>query len=331
MPFAGDTPSVKIATMTLGDAKNDCFLVCPGSGATKHGNLWFSRDLAERGYYVIMFDPRDIGESQKFVEGAPADPMAEFMKCDPGHATLQKAAGEEGKDETPIQYMCYNMEDMLADMAKILDDHGVERCFVMGHSGGGGFAQYFAAHYPHRVRGAVVSGCGFDMDSAHMREANESPAGKKLAEHMAKFPPPAAGSCTREEYIEQIALNMSGILLNSGEFGKPCELYREIAALDWDTGCVGDPMGGLRQGLAWVEFMNTGGPARAQELAAKSETPCLVIHGEQDPTMPFSQGKRVAAGWKNGQFVDHPYGHNYGPPETQAMILDKIEEFCKKN
>lgn len=52
----------------------------------------------------------------------------------------------------------YHPDGMMRDLVRVLDEFGVERADVLGHSYGGMVAQRFALTHPSRVRSLIVSG-----------------------------------------------------------------------------------------------------------------------------------------------------------------------------
>jgi pimeloyl-ACP methyl ester carboxylesterase len=47
--------------------------------------------------------------------------------------------------------------EVVQGLARVLDEHEIARCFLLGHSLGGVFAQAFAAAHPERVRGLIFA------------------------------------------------------------------------------------------------------------------------------------------------------------------------------
>ena len=91
--------------------------------------------LAGRGFRVIRFDNRDVGQSTIFE--------------DAGHPRIDEmleAMGRGEKVEAP-----YLLSDLVADAVGLLDALGVEKTHVVGLSMGGMIAQLMAAGHPDRV------------------------------------------------------------------------------------------------------------------------------------------------------------------------------------
>jgi pimeloyl-ACP methyl ester carboxylesterase len=94
----------------------------------------FCRQLAERGYYVVRFDNRDIGRSTH-VPGAPPT-VAQILR-------RSRSAAH------------YTLADMAADAAGLLRELELGPAHVIGASMGGMIAQTLAARHPEQVRSLV--------------------------------------------------------------------------------------------------------------------------------------------------------------------------------
>jgi pimeloyl-ACP methyl ester carboxylesterase len=117
---------------TFGEARNPPALLIMGLGA--HMIQWddeFCKALAERGFWVVRFDNRDIGKSSKI--DSPAGDAAPYL-----------------------------IRDMAADAIGLMDFLGVNDAGVVGFSMGGMIAQEMAIHWPERVRslGLIATSTG---------------------------------------------------------------------------------------------------------------------------------------------------------------------------
>jgi pimeloyl-ACP methyl ester carboxylesterase len=103
-------------------------------GLATHMIAWheeFCEQLAERGFYVVRFDNRDIGRSTHF-DFRP--PSAAQM--------LRRRLGPEQ----------YSLSDMAEDTAGLLRELGIAPAHVVGASMGGMIGQLLAAEHPELVR-----------------------------------------------------------------------------------------------------------------------------------------------------------------------------------
>jgi pimeloyl-ACP methyl ester carboxylesterase len=91
----------------------------------------FCEQLAERGFYVVRFDNRDIGRSTHFDFRAPT--IGQMLR------------GRVGPEQ-------YTLSDMAEDAATLLRELGIAPAHVVGASMGGMIAQMLAAEHPEVVR-----------------------------------------------------------------------------------------------------------------------------------------------------------------------------------
>jgi pimeloyl-ACP methyl ester carboxylesterase len=91
----------------------------------------FCEQLAERGFYVVRFDNRDIGRSTHF----------DFRPPTVGQMMRRRVGAEQ-----------YSLSDMAADSAGLLRELGISPAHVVGASMGGMIGQVLAAEHPDRVR-----------------------------------------------------------------------------------------------------------------------------------------------------------------------------------
>jgi pimeloyl-ACP methyl ester carboxylesterase len=91
----------------------------------------FCAQLAERGFYVVRFDNRDIGRSTHF----------DFRPPTPGQMMRRRVGPEQ-----------YTLSDMAEDAAGLLRELDISPAHVVGASMGGMIGQMLAAEHPEVVR-----------------------------------------------------------------------------------------------------------------------------------------------------------------------------------
>jgi pimeloyl-ACP methyl ester carboxylesterase len=127
---------IKLCYETFGDSQTPPMLLVMGLGAQMI--LWddeFCQALAERGFFVIRFDNRDVGRST-ILRHAPSPTRTQLSLRD------RRAAA-------------YSLDEMAGDAAGLMTQLGVEAAHVVGVSMGAMIAQLLAIHYPRRVRSLV--------------------------------------------------------------------------------------------------------------------------------------------------------------------------------
>jgi pimeloyl-ACP methyl ester carboxylesterase len=161
----------------------------------------FCEQLAERGFYVVRFDNRDIGRSTHF----------DFSPPSIGQLLRRRFGPEQ-----------YTISDMADDAAGLLRELGIAPAHVVGASMGGMIAQLLAAEHPDVVRSltSIMSTTG---SRVHGQPA--LPVYKFLLRR-----PPR----DRDGYIDRAAAVFG--LVGSTGFQRDEQYIRERAARSYDRG-----------------------------------------------------------------------------------------------
>ncbi len=123
---------LEICYETFGSSDNPPLLLVMGLGAQMIAwDAAFCQAIADRGFYVIRFDNRDVGYSSKIESGPTPDPVAAM-----------------GGDTSSAAYTLYDMAD---DAAGLLDALGIAKAHIVGASMGGMIVQALAIRHPDRV------------------------------------------------------------------------------------------------------------------------------------------------------------------------------------
>jgi pimeloyl-ACP methyl ester carboxylesterase len=242
----------------FGDDGAEPMLLIMGLGAQMiHWDDDFCWQLAARGFRVIRFDNRDIGQSSKLTGGKRLGPV-ELLKL--RFLKIPVAAP-------------YRLHDMALDVIGLMDALGIKSAHLVGASMGGMIAQEVAISFPQRVRSltSIMSTTGNPKLPPPTREA--------AAVLMA--PPPK----TKEEYFERFAQTWK--VLRVGSFPQDEALDRSRAERTFERGL--NPAGVARQLRAVLAS------GSRKERLASVKAPTLVIHGTVDPLVPPAGGKDTAA------------------------------------
>jgi pimeloyl-ACP methyl ester carboxylesterase len=201
---------------TFGDADAPPVLLIMGLGAQM--TLWepaFCQGIADKGYFVIRFDNRDIGLSTWFDDAG----------------TLELGDIIAGTAVAP-----YSLADMAADAAGLLDALGIESAHIVGASMGGMIAQTFAIDFPAKTRSLT----------SIMSTTGDPAVGQSSPEALGSLLGPAPTS--REEAIERSVLLWQ--VIGSPGYDVDEAHVRERAASDYDRSF--HPDGTIRQVAAIV-------------------------------------------------------------------------------
>ena len=161
----------------------------------------FCGQLAERGFYVVRFDNRDIGRSTHFDFRPPT--IGQMMRR------------RVGTDQ-------YSLSDMAADSAGLLRELDIAPAHVVGASMGGMIGQVLAAEHPDRVRSLT------SLMSTTGSRWHGQPA---LSVYRYLLRPPPRD---RDGYIERAAAVFG--LVGSTGFDRDEQYIRERAGRAFDRG-----------------------------------------------------------------------------------------------
>lgn len=221
--------------------------------------------LATRGFRVIRFDNRDIGNSTQMSGGKRLTPL-ELLKL--------RFLG------TPVAAP-YNLHDMATDVVGLLDAIKIKSAHIVGASMGGMIAQELAITYPERVRSltSIMSTTGDLRLPQPSREAT--------ALLMA---PPAT---THDEFVTRFLQTWK--VLRVGHFPEDETLDLDRAERTFARGL--NPAGVGRQ----LRAILASGDRTARLKAIKA--PALVIHGTVDPLVHPEAGRATAAAIPGAKLV----------------------------
>ncbi|HAK1498413.1 TPA: 2-succinyl-6-hydroxy-2,4-cyclohexadiene-1-carboxylate synthase, partial [Listeria monocytogenes] len=113
-----------------------------------------------------------------------------------------------GNTASPEEISPYTMENICEDLAGILHQLNISRCFVLGYSMGGRVATAFAATFPKRVRGLILVSSSPGLEQADIRESRVA-ADNRLADWIEE-----EGLVPFVDYWENLALFASQKVLS---------------------------------------------------------------------------------------------------------------------
>ncbi|HXR72047.1 alpha/beta hydrolase [Actinocrinis sp.] len=280
MPRA-EANGIELEYDTFGAPQNRPLLLIMGLGTQM--TAWepgFCAMLAERGYYVIRFDNRDIGLSTQFDQMPEPDLLA-ILSGDPRTAP-------------------YFLADMADDAAGLLDALGIEKAHIVGASMGGMIAQELAIRHSERV----LSLCSI------MSTTGDHAVGQPSPDAMAVLMAPRA--VDRAEAIERTVIVQRVIGSKTPEYEVTDQVRYDRAVAAYDRAYR--PDGGNRQ-LAAI----AASPDRTDALATL-KLPVVVIHGDQDPLVNISGGRATAAAIPGAELVIIPgMAHDLPEPLWPAL------------
>lgn len=282
---------VSLCYDTFGDRNDPALILIMGLAGPL---TWWNADLctllAERGFYVIRFDNRDVGKSTKLrgLGGRRSDVLRGFVRAKPPPP--------------------YTLSDMAGDAVGLLDHLGIERAHVTGVSMGGMIAQTLVIDHPDRVRSLVSIMSTTGRRSVGWQDPRLFP---RLL---------GRGRNDRATYIEQSARTWA--LIGSPGFPISVEETRARAGETYDRGI--STSGAIRQMQAILAQ-----PDRTRPLH-EVRVPTMVIHGLADRLVHVSGGRATAHAIPGAELLLIPgMGHDL-PEALWPTLADGIERTARR-
>jgi pimeloyl-ACP methyl ester carboxylesterase len=283
---------IRIEYDTFGDRGGRPLLLVMGLGAQMI--MWrreFCEQLAAAGHFVVRYDNRDVGLSEKFDAAGVPDMVATMS---------QLAAGEPVV--TP-----YTLADMANDGFGLLDALDIGTAHICGASMGGMIVQAMAIQTPARVKSltSIMSSTGNRELPPAKPEAVAallSPPGKDQEEMMAR------------------AISVSKIIGSPGYPADETEVRaRAIEAFERSF----YPVGVARQMAA------VAGNGNRKPALQRLDIPALVVHGKDDPLVPVEGGLDTHEALRGSKLlVIDGMGHDL-PRQLWPQIVKSISELTR--
>jgi pimeloyl-ACP methyl ester carboxylesterase len=255
----------------------------------------FVRQLQSEGFRVVRFDNRDIGLSHYFDELGVPNLMWEGLKHRLG--LMIRAP--------------YRLHDMAADTLGVMDMLGIARAHIVGVSMGGMIAQRVALAAPRRVLSlaSIMSSSG----------ARYLP-GPRPRVVQAFFGRPAVNddAAIVHHYVQLFKV------IGSPGFPMDEVVLRELVLRAMRRGY--HPAGTQRQMTAIAADTR-----RADELP-RIQAPTLVLHGRDDPLVPYPCGKDTARRIPGSTFHGiEGMGHDLAPGVVERVLQYLLPHLAKAN
>jgi 3-oxoadipate enol-lactonase len=192
--------------------------------------------------------------------------------------------------------------ELAGDALAVMDAAGVERAHVFGVSMGGVLALELALQDPERVTSLLLGCTGLlTTDKPRM------PAALRVLYYL----PPWALRALQPRRGDQ----------GYGSAATPEEIATALAMLAKDRFNTG---GVVAQAVAMAGYSTTTAAVAALTM------PALVLHGDEDSTVPFAYGVELAETLPDSRFVKlEGAGHNFivaGNAKTTEAVLDFVRE-----
>ncbi len=273
---------IDICTDAFGNTDDPAVLLIMGASASML--LWednFCHRLADAGRWVIRMDNRDTGRTTCCPMGAPN----------------------------------YSLQDMADDAVAVLDHDGIARAHIVGASMGGMITQLIGLNHPQRV--------------LSLTPIMSSPDPAAVTDVMAGKPTKYALSPPKPEVLEVAAAGASldwsdakAVLDNRTQMFKvlagsayPYDEPSRRALFQREIDRANNMASSQNHALV------IGATQRWHDRLSSIKAPTLVIHGTEDPILPFDHGQAIADSIPGAKLLAMPgVGHEIPDAELDVVI-----------
>ncbi len=284
---------LNLCFQTHGDSSNEPLLLVMGFTAQMISwPMGMIEALVDRGFFVVAYDNRDVGLSDKSAGDMP----------DAAALMARARDGEDVSAEVP-----YTLADMAADGIGVLDHLGIDKAHVVGASMGGMIVQEMAVHFSDRLLSVT----------SIMSTTGNPEVGEAEPEAMtALLTPPPEG---REAIIENmIKVNQ---IIGGPLWSEDMARMRSTESYDRSF----NPAGAAFQLAAIAASGN-----RTDRLSGVT-TPFLVLHGRQDSLIGMSGALATADAVPGADLVVlDAMGHDL-PEPLWPQITDAIAGIARRS
>ncbi len=286
-----ETLPIELEYDTFGDKKNPALVLIMGFGAQMVAwDEGFAQMLADRGFFVVRFDNRDVGLSTK-LDGVKVD----------ANGVVSAALLEQ-----PLPPVPYTLSDMAQDVVGLLDHLNIDKAHILGASMGGMIAQVFAIEHPQRTA-SLISVMSMPGEPETMQSTPEAMTA------LMSIPP-----SDRAGFIEHSLVYQAF----QSKKHRSDAISREKAARDYDRSFY--PEGSPRQMAAIYAS------GRRTEALAALKVRTLVLHGTDDTLISPNAAKRTAEIIPGAELVIlDDMGHDV-PEPLWPQVVDLIARFALK-
>ena len=284
---------IKIEYETFGSAQGKPILLVMGLGTQMIGwHPGFCQMLADRGHYVIRYDNRDVGLSEKFGQLGAPDVIAMATALSTGDPVTAP----------------YSLADMAQDGIGLLDALSIDKAHICGASMGGMIVQSMAIEAPQRILSltSIMSTTG-DPDLP-------GPSDEAMAVLL------TPGATEREAAVDRTV--MAAGVIGSPEYPAPPDELRARALEAYDR--CSYPEGSVRHIAAVASQGNRTEALRAVQV------PALVIHGKADPLVRIEAGIATHKALPNSELMlIDGMGHDM-PEPLWKQVVDGIDRLTSR-
>jgi pimeloyl-ACP methyl ester carboxylesterase len=276
---------IEICTDAYGNPDDAAVLLIMGASASMI--MWeetFCQRLADGGRFVIRFDNRDTGRTTS----------------------------------VPLGEAAYSMQDMADDAVAVLDHYGIDRAHIVGASMGGMITQLIGLNHPERVLSLTPI-----MSSPDPGAVTDAMEGKETRYALS---PPSEAVLNAVEAGANLDWSDAEAVLNDR-----LDMFRTLAGSAYPYDEVSRRELFAAEIARAINFPSSQNHAlvvaatqRWHERLHTLNVPTLVIHGTEDPILPFDHGQALAESIPGARLLPLPgVGHEI-PDQTLDVVIPAI-------
>jgi pimeloyl-ACP methyl ester carboxylesterase len=220
----------------------------------------------------------------------------------PGHGESSKGPGD------------YSLGSLASTLRDLLDDRGVERAHLVGHSLGGGVSMQFAYQFPDRVASMVLESSGGLGEEAFTGLRAAALPGSELAIKWAINQRTLAGASWLGDKLSRVGVTPHAL--------SP----RALETVSW--------LGEQDRRAAFLATLRSVVSPRGQRVSALDKlhlmegSRVLIVWGDRDPMIPMGHGQAAHQLLSGSRFVVFPGAghepHMHDPERFAALIAEHV-------
>lgn len=262
------------------------------------------RELPGAGTPVLLI--HGIGSSSdtwgELPERLSAQGIAVLAVDLPGHGDSSKGPGD------------YSLGSLASTLRDLLDDRGVERAHLVGHSLGGGVSMQFTYQFPDRVASMVLESSGGLGEEAFTGLRAAALPGSELAIKWAINQRTLAGASWLGDKLSRVGVTPHAL--------SP----RALETVSW--------LGEEDRRAAFLATLRSVVSPRGQRVSALDKlhlmegSRVLIVWGDRDPMIPMGHGQAAHQLLSGSRFVVFPGAghepHMHDPERFAALIAEHV-------
>jgi pimeloyl-ACP methyl ester carboxylesterase len=207
----------------------------------------------------------------------------------------------------------YTFQDMAGDAVAVLDHFGVDKAHIVGQSMGGIIAQLVGLNHPDRVLTLTpIMTTPNPAALASARNVDDSTEALSSSDAVSKRQRPDPSAIPdREEVLASVPLMLESAV--GSAYPPEIERMRDIINRDFDRSI--SYMSSQNHGMVFISS------EPFHDRLGTISVPTLVIHGTEDPVVPYDHGQAIADRIPGAELLTMPrVGHWLPRPEYDRVV-----------